>query len=178
VDPERLLPRGTSRSIDLETFLGLLAGGRDLPVRGGDDRASAAGSGGLDESIIGSRGAIPWRRYLAAVRGLGGELERERDGARGLAFVLENPIRMAGLLAHLIEAYERRRFTAADLLYALYELETELARVRALTTADDCVVLLDKASEAIKAQREELLALAGKEVARQMALLARADANR
>src|SRR5205823_884440 len=71
VDPERLLPRGTSRSIDLETFLGLLAGGRDLPVRGGDDRAGAAASGETDESIIGSRGAIPWRRFLVAVRGLG-----------------------------------------------------------------------------------------------------------
>jgi len=177
LDPERLLPRGTSRSIDLETFLGLLAGGRDLPVRGGDERTGAAASGGIDESIVGSRGAIPWRRYLAAVQGLGAELERERDGARGLAFTLENPIRMAGLLAHLTEAFDRRRFTAADLLYALYELNSELARVRTLTTVDECSVMLDTAIAAIKAQRDELLALAGEEVARQMALLTRADAK-
>lgn len=178
VDPERLLPRGTSRSIDLETFLGLLAGGRDLPVRGGDDRAGSAAAGVNDESVIGSRGAIPWRRFLAAVRGLGAELEREREGARGLAFVLENPIRMAGLLAHLTEAYDQRRFTAADLLYALYELGNELARVRTLTTSVECVVLLDNAAQAIEVQRDELLAVAGKEVARQMALLTRADARR
>jgi hypothetical protein len=178
VDPERLLPRGTSRSIDLETFLGLLAGGRDLPVRGGDDRAGVAASVGVDVSIVGTGGAIPWRRYLAAVRGLGGELERERDGARGLAFVLDNPIRMAGLIAHLDDAYDRRRFTAADLLYALYELESELARVRDLTTADDCTAMLNEAIDVIKARRDDLLALTGEEVARQIALLTRADAKR
>lgn len=126
VDPERMLPRGTSRSVDLETFLGLLAGGRELPLRGGEDQPGATGPGAVDDGIVGSKGAIPWRRYLAAVRGLGAELERERDGARGLRFVLENPIRMAGLLIHLNEAYDRRRFTAADLLYALYELEQEV----------------------------------------------------
>jgi len=178
VDPERMLPRGTSRSVDLETFLGLLAGGRELPPRGDEDQPGATGPGAVDDGIVGSTGAIPWRRYLAAVRGLGAELERERDGARGLRFVLENPIRMAGLLIHLNEAYDRRRFTAADLLYALYELEQELARVHDLTTADDCIPMLDNARQRIRTRRDELLALTGNAVAKQMALLTRADAKR
>lgn len=177
VDPERLVPRGTTRAIDLETFLRLLAGGRELPLRGGDERTGTATSAGGDDPIVGTRGAIPWRRYLAAVRGLGAELERERDGARGLAFVLDNPIRTAGLLAHLGDAYDRRRFTAADLLYALYELESEMTRVRGLTTLDECAAMLDNAIDGIKARRDELLAVTGENVRRQIALLTRADAK-
>lgn len=178
VDPERMLPRGTARAVDLETLLGLLAGGRELPSRGVEDLREATGPGTVDDGFVGSKGAIPWRRYLAAVRGLGAELELECDGARGLKFVLENPIRLGGLLIHLEEAYDSRRFTAADLLYALYELEQELARVRDLTTADDCIPMFDNTIRSIRKRRDELISFTGRTVAQQMALLKRADAKR
>ncbi len=108
----------------------------------------------------------------------GTELERECNGLRGLKFVLENPIRMAGLLDHLNEAYERHRFTAADLLYALYELEQELTRVRDLTATDDCLEIVENACLGIGTRRDELLSLTGNTVAQQMDLLQRADAKR
>lgn len=177
VDPERMLPRGTARSVDLETFLALLAGGRELPLRAHEDQTGTTGPGSIDDGVVGTKGAIPWRRYLAAVRGLGTELERERDGPRGLRFVLENPIRMAGLLSHLDEAYDRRRFTAADLLYAVYELEQEIARVLALTTEADCRAMLDDSLQGLTGRRGELLAHTDSTVTKQMVLLERADAR-
>lgn len=178
VDPERMLPRGTSHSVDLETFLELLAGGQELPLRFGESHVGNTGPGDPDLGIVGGTGAIPWRRYLGAVRGLGTELERECNGLRGLKFVLENPIRMAGLLDHLNEAYDRHRFTAADLLYALYELEQELTRVRDLTATDDCLEIVENACLGIGTRRDELLSLTGNTVAQQMDFLQRADAKR
>ena len=177
VDPERMLPRGTSRSVDLETLLALLAGGRELPLRGHEDQMGPPDPDSPDDGVVGIRRAIPWRRYLTAVRGLGAELEREREGARGLRFVLDNPIRMAGLLSHLQEAYDGRRFTAADVLYALYELEQEIARVAGLTAAADCRAMLDNAFQGVTRRRDELLPLTDGTVTKQMALLKRADAR-
>lgn len=177
LDPERLVPRGTANTVDLETFFGLLAGGREPPLRPGEGDGALGGGGGLEDTIVGQRGAIPWRRYLGAVRGLGAELERERETLRGLRFVVENPLRLAGLLERLDDAYDRRRFTAADLLYALYELEREVARVAKLTSPAECAALLTGARTEIADRRSALLIQASADVSRQLKVLARADAR-
>jgi hypothetical protein len=177
VDPERLLARGTARRMSLETFFDVLAGGRDLPLRGvnGGIRSPGMGEG---DGVIGSYGAIPWRRYLAAVVGLGQELERERHTERGLRFTLENPIRLAGLVEHLEYAYARCRFTAADLVYALYELERELARVGSFDSPRECAAILADAHGAIAQRRTELVGAAGEAVAAQIRVLTRGDSAR
>ncbi len=175
VDPESMLARGTARRIDLETFLGLLAGARELPLGVGEQGGALGGVGEGEDGVVGVRGAIPWRRFLAAVSGLGRELERERDVERGLRFTLENPIRLAGLVEHLDAAYVRRRFTAADLLYALYELEREIARVRGLDSPPECAALLAAAHRSIVMRRMRLVDEAGPIVAEQMRLVTAAD---
>jgi hypothetical protein len=91
-------------------------------------------------------------------------------------FVLENPIRLAGLTERLYDAYDRRRFTAADLLYALYELERELLRVRSLDMPTECVTLIDAAQAGVNQRRAGLLADADDAVRRQVKVLAREDA--
>lgn len=178
IDPERLLARGTAWAIDLETFFEMLAGGRDLPVRSGEVELTRGAAGDdTADSLVGTRGAIPWRRYLAAVAGLGEELERERHLERSVRFTLENPVRLAGLLERLDKAYDRRRFTAADLLYAVYEIEREIARVCALESPAKCSALLAEAHEAISRRRRQLMDETGPDVAAQLRIITRLDAK-
>lgn len=131
VSAHLLMPRGARSTIGLEDFLDLLAGGREMPLRPTTPSGEEGGvAGDADEGPLGRTGPIPWRRFLAAVRGLGREIERERTYERGLKHALDSPVRLRGLLTHLEAAGEAGRLTDADLLYAHYEIERELARIR------------------------------------------------
>jgi hypothetical protein len=133
-DPAKFIPRGTPLDLDLEDFCRLLAGAREIePVPG--DLQPATGMGlGEAGGLIG-RGAIPWRRLLAAIQGLRDELEREARFPRGIAFVLANETRLGGLLRRLRRAREEERLLAADYAYALHELLRMLAG--AIASLDD-----------------------------------------
>ncbi len=131
VDAHLLIPRGSRVAIALEDFLDVLAGVREPPLRSPVDFAGrAAGGASAADDTLGHSGPIPWRRFLAAVRGLGQEIERERPFERGLQYALESPVRLKGLRDHLEAARSHGRLTDADLLYALYELSRELSRLR------------------------------------------------
>jgi hypothetical protein len=171
VDQEALAPRGNAMAMGLETFFDILAGNREPPAAAdGDPRNGAAAAAG-DAGAVGARGAIPWRRYLAAVAGIGRELERERQNVRGLRFTIENPTRLRGLVDRLHQARDDLRFTSADLLYALYELERELRRVLELETPDSSRELLEAAAIEIGQKAVQLKASAGTRVVEQLRLL-------
>ena len=171
VDQEALAPRGNAMVVGLETFFEILAGNREPPTPAdGDPRTGASAAIG-DVEVVGARGAIPWRRYLAAVAGIGRELERERLNIRGLRFTIENPTRLRGLIDRLHQARDDRRFTGADLLYALYELEHELRRVLALESPDETRDLLAAAATEIANDRTKLMALVAPDVREQLRIL-------
>jgi hypothetical protein len=129
-DPAQFVPRGTPLNMDLETFCLLLAGVREIePVPG--DLPPTSGVATVSEGGLIGKGAIPWRRLLAAMQGLGDELEREARFPRGVAFVLENETRLGGLLRRLREARDARRLLDADYAYALHELLRVLGFARA-----------------------------------------------
>jgi hypothetical protein len=171
VDQEALAPRGNAVVIGLETFFEILAGDREPPTPADGDPRNGASAAMGDAEGVGARGAIPWRRYLAAVTGIGRELERERLNVRGLRFTIENPTRLRGLIDRLHQARDDRRFTGADLLYALYELEHELHRVLALETPDESRDLLAAAATETEQDRTELMAFAGTDVGEQLRIL-------
>ena len=171
VDQEALAPRGNAMVVGLETFFEILAGTREPPTPAdGDPRTGASAAIG-DAEVVGARGAIPWRRYLAAVAGIGRELERERLNIRGLRFTIENPTRLRGLIDRLHQARDDRRFTGADLLYALYELEHELRRVLALEGPDESRDLLAAAATEIANDRTQLMAFVAPDVGEQLRIL-------
>ena len=171
VDQEALAPRGNAMVVGLETFFEILAGNREPPTPAdGDPRTGASAAIG-DVEVVGARGAIPWRRYLAAVAGIGRELERERLNIRGLRFTIENPTRLRGLIDRLHQARDDRRFTGADLLYALYELEHELRRVLALESPDESRDLLAATATEIANDRTKLMALVAPDVREQLRIL-------
>jgi hypothetical protein len=176
IDPHALTPRGAAHVIDLEEFFEILAGHRELPPRREPDHhgPSSPGANGRGDPI-GARGAIPWRRYLAAVAGLGRELESERHLVRGLQFVISNPIRLAGLRSRLEDAHTEGRFTRADLAYALYELGREVDRVAALDAPEPSRKLLGDESRSIHARIAELVGKSDRQLRRQLAVLARMD---
>lgn len=176
VDAHLLVPRGSRPTIGLEDFLDVLAGGRELPLRPSEDFAARAGVGvpAVDD-LVGRRGPIPWRRFLAAVRGLGQEIERERPFERGLQHALESPIRLKGLRDHLELARTSGRLTDADLLYALYELSRELRRIRDAEDQAAGRELIQAACADLDARRAELAANVPSEVAAQMKVLAKKD---
>ena len=171
VDPFALEPRGTAAAMDLEDFLEILAGRREgastseLEIHG--EPSNPTGDG----LVVGTRGAIPWRRYLAAVEGIGSELEQGLHVETGVRFTIENPTRLAGLLERLEEARDELRFTKADLLYALYELGRELSRVLALDAPDGSRRLLADARAEIERRNTELVSHSGRKLARQLGVL-------
>jgi hypothetical protein len=171
IDQEALAPRGNATAIGLETFFDILAGTREPPTPAdGDPREVTDGAVGA-AGVVGGRGAIPWRRFLAAVAGIGRELERERENLRGLSFVIENPTRLRGLIDRLHQARDDLRFTSADLLYAFYELGRELRRVLQLTDADRSRDLLDAAAREVERRALELEGSAGARVVEQLQVL-------
>ncbi|MHB8492656.1 MAG: hypothetical protein ACYDA6_10660, partial [Solirubrobacteraceae bacterium] len=170
VDPFVLEPRGTASAIDLDEFLDILAGRRESVSIGEMERVPESGGTPKGEAVP-TRGAIPWRRYLAAVEGIGFELAQELDVEIGLRFTIENPTRLAGLLQRLEDAHDAIRFTDADLLYALYELERELSHVLALDAPDSSRRLLEEARAGIERRSAELVGLAGKKLALQIKVL-------
>lgn len=171
VDQEALAPRGHAMAIGLETFFEILAGNREPPTPADGDPRNAADAAIGEPGDVGARGAIPWRRYLAAVEGIGRELERERENVRGLAFTIDNPTRLRGLIDRLHQARDDLRFTGTDLVYALYELERELRRVLKLETPEPSRGLLETVAREVSQSRAQLAASAGTQVAAQLRLL-------
>jgi hypothetical protein len=175
VDAHLLVPRGSRSRIGLEDFLDVLAGQRELPLApegafGARDHAGLA----KPVELAGRSGPIPWRRFLAAIHGLGQEIERERSFERGLQFVLESPVRLKGLRDQLEQARAVGRLTPADLLYALYELSRELTRIhegRDATGRD----LIAAACADVDARRAEVASTVPRAVVDQLRILAMRD---
>jgi len=129
-DPELFVPRGTPMGIGLEEFLLLLAGAREIEPVPGDLPATQVAGALSTADEFGRRGAIPWRRLLAAMRGLDQELRREAPFPRGVGFVLKNETRLGGLRRRLGEAHKSGRLLDADYAYALHELLRMLIAAR------------------------------------------------
>lgn len=179
VDPERLEPRWTAREVSFEDFCDVLAGHRESATTDGEgvdrDAAGFGAAGGADDIAV--RGPIPWRRYLSGLRGLGHELARQVVSPRGMAFVLENPARLRGLLDRLDRAREVGRFTVADHAYALYELERVLRRVAALPELDPaCAASLNRAIEDLARRSAAAADGTSNRLREQLDLLRRSDA--
>lgn len=175
VDPSALEPRGAAAVMNLEDFLEILAGRREGASTGEPEVYGEPGGVAGDGLVVGTRGAIPWRKYLAAVEGIGFELEQELHVETGLRFTIENPTRLAGLLDRLDEARDELRFTKADLLYALYELGRELSRVLALDAPDGSRRLLEDARADIGRRSAELVSHSGRKLASQIRVLNEMD---
>lgn len=176
VDAMALMPRGTAKSISLDDFLDVLAGSRELPTRPTEEeRAVGVPGDPAGDGFVGRTGPIPWRRYLAAVRGLGAELERERPYERGLQFVLESPVRLKGLREQLEMAHARGRLTDSDLAYALYELGREVERARDDTTTTEGTERIAEACTDLASQRTALAVDLPDVVLRQLTTLERAE---
>lgn len=180
VDPERLEPRWTARDVSFEDFCEVLAGHRESATTDVEtSEAHAAGfaaAGSADDIAV--RGPIPWRRYLAALRGLGRELARQLVSPRGMAFVLENPARLRGLLDRLDRAREVGRFTAADHAYALYELERVLRHVATRPELDPaCAAALKRAIDDLARRSATAAAGTSARLREQLDLLRRSDAT-
>jgi hypothetical protein len=128
-DPAAFTPRGSSTAVDFETFCELLAGAREAEMPVGE--LPRPGDGSLvDEGALSPRhGAIPWRRILAAVDGLGATLVEEAPFPRGVEFVLRNPMKLAGFQRRLDGEVAAGRFLHADHAYALHETRRMLDRV-------------------------------------------------
>ena len=176
VDAMALMPRGARRSITLDDFLDVLAGGRELPTRPADGERTANGpAGNIGDDFVGRTGPIPWRRYLAAVHGLSAELARERQYDRGLQFVLESPVRLKGLRDQLEAAHTRGRLTESDLAYALYELGRELERVRDDVTVSEGTQHISDACADLDSRRAAVTAALPDVVQQQLAILEGAE---
>lgn len=172
VDAHLLIPRGTRATIGLEDFLDVLAGGRDLPLRLPEQSGARDASDGVTaDDPVGRTGAIPWRRFLAAVHGLGREIERERTYERGLQHALDSPVRLRGLRDHLEAARTADRLTDADLLYAFYEIARELARIRDAGQPTAGRALIDAAHAKVMERVVRLTALVPPQVADQVRIL-------
>lgn len=178
LDPQVMVPRGTRRDLGLFDLLDALAGGRDLPEVEGDrptgniaasDDPSAAG-------LMGQDAGLPWRRLFAALRGLADELAREAHDPRALAFVLDSPVRLGGLIQQLeaTSQNDQARFTPADLHYALYELERCVAST---PTPENprCVEQLKAARDGLRARQNAIAGSGSGTVRRQIAALRRLD---
>jgi hypothetical protein len=174
-DPERFVPRGTPTDIDLEAFCLLLAGARDIePVPGDLHPTDQTPGNGVDEGVIGRTGAIPWRRLLAAMKGIGAELLREAPFPRGVAFVLENETRVGGLRRRLHAAHERRRLMPADYAYSLHELLRVLAQAEeALGEEPESRELVAAAADMLRGDIAAVTAEFDGAVARQLRILSR-----
>jgi hypothetical protein len=173
-DPEHFVPRGTPMDLDLETFCLLLAGARDIPPVPGDlPRLPTVGPSGNGGSL-GVHGAIPWRRLLAAMRGLAAELLREGSFPRGVAFVLANETRLGGLRRRLRDARERGRLLQPDYAYALHELLCVLREAAdALHDEPASQQLIDATYEDVRQEMTEIAAGFAGAIAAQLRILSR-----
>lgn len=170
-DPATFVPRGTPTDIELEAFCELLAGAREIEPVPGDLPPDGSPLGGAGE--IGARGAIPWRRLLAAVAGLGSELRREAPYPREVEIVLRNETRLAGLLRRLHEAHAGGRLLDADVAYALHELRRELRAVaQQIEEHEHARRLVIDACHKIEKDLETLMAAAGERLHIQLSILA------
>lgn len=181
IDPQSLVPRGSARAPGFDELCDVLAGYRQLSVQEDWESQSRTRDSPSIASlnappIVGARGTIPWRRYLAAVAGLGDQLEYERRNARGTRVVIENRMQLCGLRRSLEEAHKIGRFTRADLAYALYELARRLRAVLSLEDMEADSRALVMAEEASLADRIVSLADEGSDrVGAQLAILESAD---
>ena len=173
-DPAQFVPRGTAIDIDLETFCLLLAGAREIdPVPGDLPPTAVTGTTSPAEDLA-RRGAIPWRRLLAAIRGLGLELQREAPFPRGVKFVLENETRLAGLRRRLREAHKAGRLMEADYAYALHEVLRMLLEARRSTTDHpESHGFIEVTAGEVDADLKQITKTFGGSLRRQMRLLRR-----
>lgn len=128
-DPSAFAPRGSADALDFERFCELLAGMRDPEMPPGELPLPGTGTSEDDGALAPRRGAIPWRRILAAIDGLRSTLKQEAPFPRGIAFALENPTKLAGFLMRLDTEVVAGRFVKADHAYALHEIRRMLRRV-------------------------------------------------
>lgn len=173
VDPEALAPRGTPLDLDLEALADLLAGRRELVHQSGSGlRASTGSASAASGSPVFGRGAIPWRRILAGLRGLHDDLVRQLAIPEAVTWTLRNPVRLAGLRERFEEARRTDRFLDGDLAFALHESSAMLRQVRAAAVdfpisarlvaeveqelARDLEAALENADPTVRAQLEVL----------------------
>jgi hypothetical protein len=173
-DPAVFIPRGTPVDIDLETFCLFLAGAREIEAPPGDLPAEIVHAAGAAAQALGWSGAIPWRRLLAAVHGLGSELEREAPFPRGVEFVLKNETRLGGLRRRLREAHNAGRLLDADYAYALHEVLRMLGVARdVMADRPEARAQVEIASEHVDTDLAQVTKAFKGAVARQMRLLRR-----
>lgn len=182
IDPERLTPRGGPDHLDLEALADLLAGRRNI-VHGSGDHLMTQGLPGVGASggSMFGKGAIPWRRILAALRGLEADLLAQLRSAEATAWTLSNPLRFGGLLDRFEAAHAGGRFLDGDLAFALHESETMLDTVCAAGTGPETaesLVLLEAAHTDVRRRLEDLVARADPGVRDQLAILNRTEAPR
>lgn len=157
LDPESLMPRGTPSDVDLESLADLLAGRRQL-VHPEGDRLGGTGEGpGRAGGLPGTRGAIPWRRILAGLRGLHDDLVSQLDVPEAVRWTLENPWRLGGLLDQFRSAYAQGRFLEGDLAFALHETHALLTEVLARTEPGVSHDLITKKCEQVRSELDTSL---------------------
>jgi hypothetical protein len=182
VDPERLTPRGAPDHLDLEALADLLAGHRSI-VHGVGDQVVTQGLPGVgaSSSPLFGKGAIPWRRILAALHGLEADLLAQLRSAEATAWTLSNPLRFGGLLDRFDAAHAGGRFLDGDLAFALHESETMLDTVCAAGTTPETresLVLLEAARADMRRRLEDLVARADPGIREQLIILDRTEAPR
>jgi hypothetical protein len=179
LDPEALAPRGTPLNLGLEALAELLAGRRELVHPPGDELLSFAPGGvsGGHAALFG-RGAIPWRRIIAGLRGLHDDLVRQLATSEAVKWTLDNPLRLRGLVDRFEDAWKTGRFLDGDLAYALHETSATLAQ--ALAAADDApesAALIAAAQQTIEVRQAELLRTADATIRQQLEVLTSATAR-
>lgn len=158
-DPASFAPRGQPSGIDFETFCELLAGSREPEMPPGELARKLSGELGEPEGLVPRRGAIPWRRILGAIDGLGGALSDEAPFPRGVEFTLRNPTKLDGFLRRLQAEVDHGRFEAADHAYALHEVRRMLSRTAAAMA--DYPESMDLVTLALTSVTEQFEALRG-----------------
>lgn len=179
LDPEYLAPRGTPFTLDLEGLADLLAGYRQLIHPPGEELPGHAGrgAGGLDTPTFG-KGAIPWRRILAGLDGLGQDLVRQFAIPDAVRWTLANPLRLGGLRARFAAAHEAGRFLDGDFAFALYEtIRTLEATLVDGFEPQESAKLITATRDDVAAELDALLKDAEPGLRKQVAVLSRSEAG-
>jgi hypothetical protein len=170
-DPAVFAPRGAGAVIDFETFCELLAGVREAEMPIGELPYGAGVATDDETGLAPRRGAIPWRRILAAIHGVGVSLEQEAPFPRGVEFVLRNPTKLAGFLRRLEAEVDQGRFQQADHAYALHEVRRMLATASERQDHPESAALVDGATDQVAATYESLCSKAPADLAPQLRIL-------
>jgi len=177
LDPERMAPRGAPTDLDLEALADLLAGHRQLTHAPGSVLPTSKSAAGDEAGTpIFGRGAIPWRRILAGLRGLQDDLTAQLPSPEATAWTLENPLRFGGLLDRFVAAHEAGRFLDGDFAFALHQARSTLDAVHRTAREPEFVAsgkLLERTRREVQQRLDDLLTGAGAEVRGQIEVLER-----